>query len=152
MEAFRLVKARYDPLDPEGARRYGGRWNSRGTAVLYAADTIALAMLEKLVHLHRLEALAMFRLCTLQLPDEAILPLAETALPPDWQADPPTPATQAIGDQWVREQASLALTVPSVLVPRQRNLLINPTHPDFPALREGLEVEPFQFDPRLIAR
>ncbi len=151
MQAYRLIKARYasDPLDPQGAKRYGGRWNSKGKAVLYAADSISLAALELLVHLHRSTILNHYVLVTVELPDKAILTLDNQALPPDWRDDPPPRSTQTLGDGWLSSQQSLALAVPSTVVPQQYNLVINPAHPAFPTLAETLTSTPFLFDQRL---
>lgn len=151
MQAFRLVKARYadDPLGPEGARRYGGRWNRKGTEALYAAESVALAALELLVHLQAPQLLDHYVLCRFQVPDHAIERLPEAALPEEWRQDPAPPATRALGDAWLASGKNLALSLPSTVIPMERNLLINPRHPDFPTLRKTLACEPFAFDPRL---
>jgi RES domain-containing protein len=152
MQVYRLIKQKYaaDPLDSEGARRYGGRWNSKGRAVLYASDTISLAALEILAHLHITAALNAYMCVTVTLPDAAILLLQDSDLPDDWRDDPVTPGTMYIGDEWLKSQSSLALSVPSTLIPQQRNFLVNPAHPDFQSLYEGLETEAFEFDTRLL--
>ncbi len=151
MHAYRLVKARYAdaPLDPAGARRYGGRWNSRGVDALYAADSIALAALELLVHLHDSEILGHFVLCEFTLDEDDIQRLDPADLPADWRRNPPPASTRRIGDQWLASGQALALRVPSTLIPQQDNLLINPAHPRFPDLARGVRVTPFRFDPRL---
>ena len=151
MQAYRLIKSKYadTPLDPQGAKLYGGRWNSKGTSVVYASDSIALAALEKLVHLHRSDVLNHFVLCEMTVEDAEIMTLAGDALPKDWREDPPPTSTMAIGDEWLASGESLALAVPSTLVPRQRNLIINPNHPAFDALEASVTIEPFVFDYRL---
>lgn len=148
---YRLVKAKFADraLDGSGAKAYGGRWNSKGVALLYAADTLALAALEVLVHLHRTEVLNAFALWTLEVPDDALQLLAPDALPPDWRSDPPPPSTAAIGDEWIASNESLALAVPSTIVPIQYNILINPAHPEFDRLLKTARREAFVFDPRL---
>ncbi len=152
MRAYRLVKARYadSALDGSGAKAYGGRWNSKGVAMVYASDTVSLAVLELLVHLHRNEVLNHYRLFGLDLPDASVMRLDPRALPADWRSDPPPSSTAAIGDEWISRRPSLGLAVPSTLVPQQRNLLLNPAHPDFEALVAGASSEPFSFDPRLV--
>lgn len=151
MQAYRLIKAKYadDPLNAQGAKQYGGRWNSKGMAAVYASDSIALAALEKLIHLHRNEVLNHFVLCEITLREEEIMTLADDALPEDWRSDPPPSSTIAIGDEWLSQSESLALAVPSTVVPRQFNLIINPNHPDFAQLSKSVVVEPFVFDDRL---
>ena len=149
--AYRLIKAKYadNPLDPQGAKLYGGRWNSKGVAAVYASDSIALAALEKLVHLHRNDVLNHFVLCEVTLKDDAIMKLAEDTLPKDWRDDPPPSSTMAIGDEWLARGESLVLAVPSTVVPQQFNLIINPNYPSFGKLEKSLTVEPFVFDYRL---
>jgi RES domain-containing protein len=151
MRVYRLIKAKYadDPLDPQCAKRYGGRWNSQGMAALYASDSIALAALEQLVHLHSNEVLNRFVLCEITLRDGSIMTLAGDTLPKDWRHDPPPSSTIAIGDEWLSSGKSLALLVPSTIVPQQLNLIINPNDPGFGELHESMTVEPFVFDTRL---
>ncbi len=151
MRVYRLIKAKYadDPLDPQGAKQYGGRWNSKGMAVVYASDSIALAALERLVHLRSNEVLNRFVLCEITLPDDSIVTLARDTLPRDWRDDPPPSSTRAIGDEWLSGGTSLALAVPSTIVPQQSNLIISPNHPGFAELRHSITVETFVFDYRL---
>lgn len=151
MRVYRLIKGKYadDPLDPQGAKLYGGRWNSKGVAAVYASDSIALAALEKLVHLHRNDVLNHFVLCEITLRDDAIMTLAEDTLPKDWRDDPPPSSTMDIGDEWLSRGESLALAVPSTVVPQQFNLIINSNHPGFRTLGKTMTVEPFVFDYRL---
>ena len=126
MKAYRLIKKKYasDPLDSQGAKLYGGRWNSKGVSVVYASDSIALAALEKLVHLHRTDVLNHFVLCTISFNKTALMTLPEDALPTNWRNDPPPDSTITIGDEWLSSTESLVLAVPSTVVPRQapRNL------------------------------
>ena len=150
-QSLRLVKKKYasDPLDPQGAKLYGGRWNSKGIPVIYASDSIALAALEKLVHLHRGDVLNHFVLCTTAFSEDMLMTLPQDVLPDDWRDDPPPISTAAIGDEWLLSGESLVLAVPSTVVPQQNNLLINPEHPDFTRLANSLTVEPVIFDARL---
>jgi len=151
MRVYRLVKARHaaSPLDGSGAKTYGGRWNSPGVALVYTSATVSLAALELLVHLHRGEVLNRYVLVSVDLPDAAVMELDAAALPADWRRDPPPATTAAVGDEWVASGVSLALAVPSVLIPQQRNVLINPAHPDFATAAGSARTEPFDFDPRL---
>jgi RES domain-containing protein len=152
MQVYRLVKARYadDLLDPQGAKRYGGRWNSKGISALYSADSTSLAALELLVHLHRSAILNHYMLATIELPDESVMTLDTRALPQDWRKDPAPPSTQILGDEWLASHQSLALAVPSTIVPQQYNLLINPKHIQFSLLKNAIASEPFLFDSRLL--
>ncbi|AUB81758.1 RES family NAD+ phosphorylase [Candidatus Thiodictyon syntrophicum] len=151
MRVYRLVKERYaaSALDGSGARTFGGRWNSPGTAVIYASESVALAALGLLVHLGRGEVLDSYRLFTLTLPDQAILTLDDAALPADWRADPAPRGIADIGDGWVASGRSAALLLPSAIIPRERNCLLNPAHPQFAAIAAAVADEPFGLDPRL---
>jgi RES domain-containing protein len=125
-------------LSGEGARRFGGRWNSPGRAVVYAADHPALAVLEVRVHL--------------DLPPE-LLPadyvLMRLSFPADAQTLPALPGKpRDAGDSWLAETRSPVLRVPSVLVPDASNLLLNPAHPGAAGARVEA-IDPFAFDPRL---
>ncbi|MGH8472716.1 MAG: RES family NAD+ phosphorylase, partial [Gammaproteobacteria bacterium] len=102
MRAYRLVKARYadTALDGSGAKAHGGRWNSKGVRMVYASDSVALAALELLVHLHRSAVLNRYVLFSLELHDESVMVLDESALSPDWRGDPPPSSTAGIGDEW----------------------------------------------------
>lgn len=151
MEIYRLIKARYsdNPFDPQGAKLYGGRWNSKGVGVVYASDSIALAALEKLVHINRSEALNHFVLCVAVINEDDLMELALDALPDEWRNDPAPSSTAMIGDSWIDEGNSLALSVPSTIVPEQRNILINPEYSSFREMLKTVAVRPFDFDPRL---
>ncbi len=132
----------------EGARLYGGRWNSRGRAVVYTSESISLAVLEQLVHVEDPAALDAFVVISATLDESAVETLAEASLPDDWRAYPAPAALKEIGDAWLTENRSLALKVPSATVRGQYNLLVNPAHPDF----AGVEVskpDALDLDPRI---
>lgn len=151
MQLYRLVHHRWaaQAFDGEGARLYGGRWNSKGQPCVYTAGSEALAILEILVHLNNRVALKPYRLFRLSIPDEALLTLSPKHLPASWQQQPATADTASIGDNWLQQQASLALSVPSVLAPREYNILLNPSHPDYPNCLDSLIELDFMPDPRL---
>lgn len=147
---YRLCRARraHSPLDGEGARLYGGRWNPKGVPMVYTGSTLSLATLEVLVHFAFDTAPDDYVAITLRLPDDAITELRQADLPPRWYEEPAPRECQAIGGRWARSMESLALRVPSAVIPSERNVLINPMHP----LVDRVSVEakePFFFDPRL---
>jgi RES domain-containing protein len=151
LAAYRLTKARYadTAFDGEGARLNGGRWNPVGVPVVYLAESLPLAALETLVHLERPRVLSAYVYFEVAFVAELVLAVAEDDLPPDWQANPEPASTVAIGEAWLRSQASLLLRVPSVVVPKSYNYLLNPVHPD----REKVLIKgpyPFTFDSRLV--
>ncbi len=151
MELFRIVESpwSHNAFDGEGARVSGGRWNSKGTAMIYTASTRALAILELLVHLEDADIMQQnFVIFSITVNDSHIMDLGQN-LPKDWQSDIIPFSTQAIGDDWVKQQASTVLEVPSTIVPEEKNYLINPSHPDFKKLKIKA-AQPLAFDARLI--
>jgi RES domain-containing protein len=130
-----------------GARKYGGRWNSPGTAVVYTAQSQSLAALEVLVHLDSPELLHKYVFIGVELDESRLSEVPHSRLPRNWQADPPSAELRRIGDQWAADAMSAVLRVPSALVPNESNFLLNPVHPDFEKLSIGKPVS-FQFDPR----
>lgn len=132
----------------QGASEYGGRWNSPGTRMVYCSEHPALAALEKLVHLQDIEQLRRsYALIGVGCPDELTEALP-ARLPRNWTADGARARLRRIGDQWIASRRSLALIVPSVVLPRSSNILVNPLHAAFGRLQIGA-AERFDFDPRL---
>jgi len=150
-EAWRIIKEKHadTAFSGEGARLFGGRWNSPGVLVVYTSSTKALAALESLVHLN---PQVLFKYVAIPIEfDKALLEvLPVKTLPIDWQVEPPAPSSKAVGDDWVRKTRSAVLALPSVIISGERNYLLNPTHPDFKKISIG-KPEPFAFDPRLLA-
>jgi RES domain-containing protein len=150
--AWRVVKTRYaaTAFDGEGARLYGGRWNSPGTRVVYAAESVALALLEIVLHARSTDLLASYSLFSVRFDDALVQAVSPESLPHGWRAFPPLPSTQAIGDAWAHHGASAVLRVPSVTFDQECHYLLNPAHRDFPGIALG---EPRQLvvDPRLLA-
>lgn len=148
--AWRITQARYadDAFSGEGARRYGGRWNSRGTAIAYAAGSRSLALLEILVHLDSAALLRRYVLVPIRFDAQHVERLDAATLPPDWRAHPAPTSTQTLGDAWAAAARSPVLQVPSVIVPNEPNYLINPHHPAFASLEIGA-VEALDVDDRL---
>lgn len=151
LSLFRLVKAKHaaGAFDGEGARRFGGRWNERGTAVVYLGGTLSLAALETFVHLSVADARLVFVAMEVVVPAGIrIAHLLPDELPDNWRAEPPPTETKALGSRWMRAAETLLLRVPSVIVPREWNYLLNPAHPDSSRLRIR-PPEPFGFDERM---
>ena len=149
MLVFRVCRATYPPYDGEGARRVGGRWNSKGTRVLYMSENRSLAVLEILVHLSA-SIPDRYVLAAAEIPADAnVEVLNESRLAAEWGTLDPRDqaATKRIGDQWVAEQRGAVLSVPSVIV-GERNYVLNPAHPDFSRIVFADPV-PFRFDLRL---
>lgn len=153
MQAFRIVKERYvhSCLDGAGARLAGGRWNHKGHPMVYAGWSISLCLLETLIHLSYFElANLSFRTVELFIPDELVENLDRTALPADWTSCENIICKQ-LGSSWLDERRSVGLQVPSVVVPAENNILLNPNHPGFRAVQVR-NVQPVAFDPRLATK
>jgi RES domain-containing protein len=157
VDVWRICLARHAPdgataFSGEGSRLYGGRWSSKGTTVAYAGATLSLAALEFLVHaeiarLSMVELVACVARCREDISVESV---PESRLPAGWRAAPAPRALAALGDSWVREKRSALLRVPSAIIPRELNVLVNPAHPDAARIEYG-KPEPFRFDGRLVA-
>lgn len=140
------------PFDGEGARLFGGRWNSKGRRAVYVAGSEALALLEILVHLDDPYQLNHYRLFQCQLPAAQVQRLHIESLPENWRDDPPPVETAAIGDEWLSAAGMLALAVPSSVAVRDCNYLVNPDHAQFDAVTgSAVELE-LSIDARLYRR
>lgn len=148
---WRIDKPGREAFSGEGARRFGGRWNSPGVAVVYLSEHQSLAALEIFVHLQPLLPHEKYLAYFVEWDGAQMETLSPKKLPPDWRASPPGPATMQLGDQWVRRERSAVLAVPSVILPSERNFLLNPAHPKFRQLHRHKPVE-FTFDNRLVGR
>jgi RES domain-containing protein len=150
---FRIVKAAYaaTAFDGAGARRFGGRWNSTGTAVIYTAGSLSLATLELLVHLQNSSILAAYSSIPVEFDDGLVEVLGDRDLPSGWARYPAPSKLQEIGDVWVATERSAVLRVPSVIVPSEANYLLNPAHPEFFKVRIGSATS-FELDRRLVPR
>jgi len=152
MRFWRICRRRHAAAaaSGEGARLYGGRWNSRGVSVVYASASLALAAVETFVNLSP----------NLQPPDlvsvEGEIPdalhidrLDVKALPANWLRTRDE-RLRRFGDEWIRQGKTVALLVPSAAIQGEWNILLNPAHPDFPHIK-FLEPESFDFDVRMFS-
>lgn len=146
---WRIARRRYalDKLGV-GARRDGGRWNRPGTGVIYAGATIAIAALERFVHLAGVVP-ADLVLVRVALPDGSSTETpARSDLPRDWDLVPAGPGSMDFGTRWAQELRSLVLYVPSVVLREEKNAVLNPAHPEFAGVKLTIE-RPFNYDPRM---
>lgn len=135
-------------LDGEGARVWGGRWNSAGRAVVYTAATTSLGLLEKMVHAD--EGLPLFYVTISVTFGAGLVEKVEPGrLPVDWRTLPAPFTLKQIGDEWVDSMRSCILEVPSVIVPHESNFVLNPMHPEFSSIEIGEPVD-LEVDSRLV--
>ena len=133
MQLFRIAQEKFaNDLSGNGAKLFVGCWNSEGLPVVYAASYRSLALLETLAHTPaKILNSRSFILVTLDIPDNNFIKIEVNDLPADWDVPDIRPFTQKTGDQFLKSQKKLALSVPSVLMPEENNYIINPMHPDF---------------------
>lgn len=149
MRVWRLCKQKHAAFDGEGARLAGGRWNRRGTPMIYTSESLSLAALEILVHGDPALLPPDLVAIPADIPDSIrIEPLDDDSLPRDWRRTPAPDSLAKIGSAWAASARTPVLSVPSAVVPRERNYLLNPEHPDFVKIRKG-DPQPFSLDPRL---
>jgi RES domain-containing protein len=151
LHGSRIVKEKHaaTAFTGKGAKRFGGRWNNPGMAVVYIAGSASLAMLEMLVHIEAPELLKRYALFKVSFDDRLVTTVDIKNLPKTWRKSPPPRAVQIIGDEWIVGRKSAVLRVPSVVVPTEWNYLLNPAHAEFGAITIGTK-QRIKFDPRLI--
>jgi RES domain-containing protein len=141
-----------DDLSGKGAEITGGRWNDKGTPVVYTSSNRALAALETIVHFNA-GGLPLNRyLIEITIPDtfwEAADVIDAASAPVGWDAEPASKTSSDFGARWARSNASLLLRVPSVIVPEESNVLINPRHPDIMRIA-ARKVRKWLYDPRTL--
>ena len=147
LAAPEFARTAEDMLSGEGARLYGGRWNSPGRPAVYLGDSLALAGMELLVHLGDADVLKTYRKMPVYIPEDTMMHIDPGELPQDWQTGART-ATRAIGDWWLASEQSVVLQVPSAVVSGESNFIVNPNHLRFGAITAG-PISDFRFDARL---
>lgn len=149
MEVFRIGNTKYAHLlNGEGARLYGGRWNSVGTPCLYTSERISLCVLEYACNVSLDLLPVSLSITIITLPDGSWQEFKMADLPRGWQDTPPSADTQLWGTGKLAALSALALKLPSVVVPSEFNFIINPLHPEFKKVKIK-ETLPFNFDKRI---
>ena len=153
MIVFRLSKSEYTKdLSGRGSEKSGGRWNSKGTPLLYTSASRALCTIEIAVHTPLGNIPTNYQIISIEIPDDVnITELKAPDLPVDWKTFPHSHSTQEIGDNFVASGKSLVMKVPSVVVDGEYNYLVNPNHIDLTKIKIKL-IEPFSFDERLFIK
>jgi RES domain-containing protein len=149
--AYRIADARHPIFDPTGAMLHGGRWNSIGRRVIYAAETYAGALLEVLVHGNLSQPPRNHRVVRIHIPEEVAIETIGIDQIKGWDAEDMT-ASQAFGDVWFESNRTAVLRVPSVITRGQENnLVLNADHSEFAGIVAN-EPEPVHWDQRLFDR
>jgi RES domain-containing protein len=150
MRIWRICRRRYavDAASGEGARRYGGRWNSRGVRVVYASTSLALAAVETFVNLEPKLRSADLVFVEGEIPDALkVGRLDPKSLPAGWH-ESRDESLRGFGDDWINDGQSAALLVPSAAIRGEWNVLLNPVHRDFFKI-QFRDPEAFEFDLRM---
>jgi len=149
MKVFRLSKQKYArDLNGKGAARFGNRWNSKGTEMIYTSESRALAMAEVAVHL-TLANIPSDYMIELEIPETIkISTLQNNKLPIDWNENHPGIHTQKIGDEFIDDGNTCVLKVPSAVVKGDFNFLINPHHKDLKKIKI-ISITNFPFDKQI---
>ncbi len=150
MLLYRISKEKYiRDLSGEGARKYGGRWNHKGTPVLYTSEHISLAALEVLVHVPVISLPKDLKLLKLRISDEASREEVDpSTLLANWKDYPAPTDLKDLGTKWAESRNSLLLKVPSAVISSEWNYLISPLHEEFEQITI-VEVVDFTFDTRI---
>jgi RES domain-containing protein len=147
---YRIARKDYaKDLTGLGAKLYGGRWNPRGTPLIYTSETRSLATLEFLVHASFPDVPRGLSIATIEIPDDLVPEeIKPSSLPRNWREHPAPSRLADIGTKWAKSNSGLLLRVPSAVVEQESNILINPLHPAIVRVIL-LQVEPYELDERL---
>lgn len=150
MRVFRLSKRKYaTAFNGKGAAKSNNRWNSKGTEIIYTAESRALAMAEVAVHLTIATLPKDYTMITIDVPDDISLKIIEVKkLPENWNNNPSNSKTKKIGDNFIDAMEICVIKVPSAVVKGDFNYLINPYHKDFKKIKI-IEITDFPFDKRM---
>jgi RES domain-containing protein len=151
IEAWRITQRRFaaEAFSGAGARQFVGRWNRPGVSTVYLAQSRSLAILEVLAHLRRAEPIFDFVLIPAAFDEELVEVLGDNNLPKNWDREPPSIDTQILGDAWTVGGERPVLSVPSAVVPEERNYILNPSHKLFTRIRIGTPIA-CKMDKRLV--
>lgn len=147
MVVYRICNTIYsNDLSGQGAKLFGGRWNSKGFSMLYTSSTRALAALEVLVHMPINNVKQMdFSIVSISLPENSMEEVKYNVIKKEIDESGLNSNFKLIGDDWIKRNSSLLLKVPSVVINEEYNFLINPAHKDFTKVKI-LSIQPFSFD------
>lgn len=132
----------------EGAKLFGGRFNSEGVAAVYTSGSLSLSLLEILVQSNDRSYLRHCVIFFVDIPTSLIDIPKQSDFPDEWDQIPYGHTSQHFGDKWFSANTNPVLRIPSVVVPIEFNYVLNPNHPDFEQILIT-ESEEKEIDPRL---
>lgn len=149
MKFYRIALPEHaDPLNAEGSRRFGGRWNPKEIGVVYYATSRSLAALERRAHVPAAGLGRLWAIIVIEIPDHYVTTISQKDLPKDWSAIPAPESTQTFGRTWHQSKDSVCILVPSTIIPEESNALVNPEHPDASKIKH-IGTFDFRYDDRL---
>lgn len=151
MKVYRMAGTQFiNDLYGNGSKKYGGRWNHKGTSMIYTSENRALATVEYLVHVPLSMIPTNLSLATILIPNE-ITPekISILDLPGNWQEYPAPSKLCDIGTNWAAKKEDLLLRVPSAVIEHEFNILINPLHPDMKHVTI-FQIEKYKVNKRLL--
>jgi len=149
MIVYRLVSKKHSAdLSGTGAALYGGRWNSKGRPIVYTGESVEIALLEVLANI-TIPQIDNYNLVKIDIPDDSLYRIDEIDLPKSWKHYPAPKDLSRIGDNWIESNKSVALKVPSCIIPTASNFILNYQHPEFHKVRI-IEATEFKIDKRLM--
>jgi RES domain-containing protein len=149
VRVWRIAGVAHAAFDGEGARRYGSRWTPKGLPAVFASATLSLATLERFVHTDPdLEPIDLVAIPVDIGAAIAVETVDVSDLPEDWRLYPAPSSLAIVGGRWLDAARTAVLSIPSVVIPHERNFILNPLHPQWSRLKAG-PAEPFSFDPRM---
>lgn len=149
MLVYRITSKKHSKdLDGSGAAIYGGRWNKKGTPVLYTGESKEIALLETIVHIPPM-LVPNTDILTLEIPDDSITEINMRDLPKNWVDYPAPTILSEIAESWVQKGDAIALKVPSCIIHTANNYILNCRHPYYKQVKL-IEIQDFYFDSRLI--
>ncbi|MBK7886043.1 MAG: RES family NAD+ phosphorylase [Bacteroidetes bacterium] len=150
MELFRIAEEKYaSDLIASGI---AGRWNDDNEFVIYTASSRALGTLEKVIRFQSIHPKVVYKVMVIFIPDnpDFITEVKIGHLPSYWREVSAYPELKAIGTDWYNKRKSLVLKVPSSIITKEFNFLINTEHPDFGVVKLAL-IGDYFFDERLLS-
>lgn len=149
MKVFRVGRTKHlRDLTGEGARLFGGRWNHKGVACVYASENMALAVLEYTVNTNVDDIPRALSIATIEIPGSNILSLSIADLPGNWNEAPAPAETKDLGTRLLLAAEYAVIKLPSAVIPFEHNFLLNPLHADSKAFKI-VEVRDLVYDVRI---
>jgi RES domain-containing protein len=148
MFVYRITgKKHSEDISGAGAAMFGGRWNKKGTPVLYTGANKEIALLETIVHIPPL-LIPQLDILTIEIPDDSVTPIEVDELPNNWKVYPAPAILAEIGESWINEGKTIALKVPSCIIHSASNYILNCRHPEYSKVKI-VDRRNFEFDSRL---